>query len=80
MLELKKRKLGERGIECIFTGHVEHRKTYRVLVTKPYDYIVVNTVIESRDAIFEDSIQFLDPRKLLQKVHLLLLNKVTKRS
>ena len=53
--EPKKRKLGERGIECIFIGYAEHSKAYRFLVIEPNDSIAVNTVIESRDAIFDET-------------------------
>jgi len=52
--EPKKRKLGERGIECIFVGYAEHSKTYRFTVIEPNDSITVHTVTESRDAIFDE--------------------------
>lgn len=53
--EPKKRKLGERGIECVFIGYAQHSKAWRFMVIEPNDYISVNTVIESRDAIFDES-------------------------
>ena len=53
--EPKKRKLGERGIECIFIGYAEHSKAYRFLVIEPNASIAVNTVIESIDAIFDET-------------------------
>ena len=31
--ESKIKKLGEKGIQCIFLGYVEHNKVYRFLVT-----------------------------------------------
>lgn len=53
--EPKKRKLGERGVECIFIGYAQHSKAYRFMVIEPNDSISVNTVIESRDAIFDEN-------------------------
>jgi len=53
--EPKKRKLGERGIECIFIGYVEHSNAYRFMVIEPNASITVNTVIESRDAILDET-------------------------
>ena len=53
--EPKRKKLGERGIECIFLGYAHHSKAYRFMVIEPNDSISVNTVIESRDAIFEET-------------------------
>ncbi|GKU99886.1 hypothetical protein SLEP1_g12666 [Rubroshorea leprosula] len=53
--EPKRKKLGERGIECIFLGYAKNSKAYRFMVIEPNDSINVNTIIESRDAIFEDS-------------------------
>ncbi|XP_077215490.1 uncharacterized protein LOC143850059 [Tasmannia lanceolata] len=51
----KLRKLGERGIECIFLGYASHSKAYRFLVIEPNDFIDVNTIIESRDAFFYEN-------------------------
>ena len=53
--EPKKRKLGKRGIECIFIGYAECTKAYRFLVIEPNASITVNTVIESIDAIFYET-------------------------
>jgi hypothetical protein len=53
--EPKKRKLGERGIECIFIGYAENSKAYRFMVIESNYAISVNTVIESRDAIFDEN-------------------------
>lgn len=53
--EPKKRKLGERGVECIFIGYAQHSKAYRFMVIEPSDSISVNSVIESRDAIFDEN-------------------------
>jgi len=52
-VEPKKRKLGERGIECIFIGYAEHSKAYKFMVIEPNDSITVNTVTESIDVIFD---------------------------
>ncbi|CAA7042757.1 unnamed protein product [Microthlaspi erraticum] len=51
----KIRTLGERGIDCIFIGYAEHSKAYRFYVIEPNDSIAVHTVIESRDAIFDEN-------------------------
>ncbi|GJX29350.1 zinc finger, CCHC-type containing protein [Tanacetum coccineum] len=53
--EPKKKILGEKGIDCIFIGYVEHSKAYRFYVIEPNDFISVNSVIESRDAIFDEN-------------------------
>nr|GEW85284.1 hypothetical protein [Tanacetum cinerariifolium] len=50
--ESKKRKLGDKGIECIFLGYVQNSKAYRFIVVEPNDQISVNTITESRDARF----------------------------
>ncbi|KAG7553092.1 Zinc finger CCHC-type [Arabidopsis thaliana x Arabidopsis arenosa] len=47
--------LGERGIDCIFIGYALHSKAYRFYVIEPNDSIAVHTVIESRDAIFDEN-------------------------
>ncbi|KAD4982105.1 hypothetical protein E3N88_18776 [Mikania micrantha] len=52
--EPKRKNLGERGIDCIFIGYAEHSKAYRFYVIEPNDYVSVNTVVESRDAIFDE--------------------------
>nr|GEU47784.1 zinc finger, CCHC-type [Tanacetum cinerariifolium] len=55
LLEPKKKNLGEKGIDCIFIGYVEHSKAYRFYVIEPNDFIFVNSVIESRDSIFDEN-------------------------
>jgi len=47
--------LGERGIDCIFIGYVEHSKSYRFIVVEPNASIMVNTVVESIDEIFDET-------------------------
>ncbi|XP_074296843.1 uncharacterized protein LOC141627497 [Silene latifolia] len=53
--EPKIRTLGEKGIECIFIGYDMHCKAYRFYVIESNRSIVVNTVIESRDAILDEN-------------------------
>ena len=51
----KRKKLGERRIECIFIGYALHSKAYRFMVIEPNDFISVNTIIKSRDALFDET-------------------------
>ena len=51
----KRKKLGERGIECIFIGYAIHSKSYRFYVTEQNDYMSIHSIIESRDAIFDEN-------------------------
>nr|GFA94304.1 zinc finger, CCHC-type [Tanacetum cinerariifolium] len=46
--------LGEKGIDCIFIGYAEHSMCYRFYVIEPNDYVSVNSIIKSRDAIFDE--------------------------
>ncbi|GJY32595.1 zinc finger, CCHC-type containing protein [Tanacetum coccineum] len=46
--------LREKGIDCIFIGYAEHSKCYKFYVIVPNDYVSVNSIIESRDAIFDE--------------------------
>ncbi|KAL4561507.1 hypothetical protein LXL04_033674 [Taraxacum kok-saghyz] len=50
----KRNTLGEKGIDCIFIGYAQHSKAYRFYIIDPNDTVSVNTVIESRDAIFDE--------------------------
>ncbi|GJS74160.1 zinc finger, CCHC-type containing protein [Tanacetum coccineum] len=50
----KLKTLGERGIECIFVGYVKHSKAFRFYVIEPNDSVAINSIIESRDAIFDE--------------------------
>nr|GEW81016.1 zinc finger, CCHC-type [Tanacetum cinerariifolium] len=54
LTEPKMKNLGEKCIDCIFIGYAEHSKCYRFYVIEPNDYVSVNSVIESRDAIFDE--------------------------
>ncbi|GJR17287.1 zinc finger, CCHC-type containing protein [Tanacetum coccineum] len=51
----KRKTLGEKGIDCIFVGYVEHSKAYRFYVNEPNDSVSINSIIESRDAIFNEN-------------------------
>ncbi|GJT23818.1 zinc finger, CCHC-type containing protein [Tanacetum coccineum] len=46
----KLKTLGERGIECIFVGYAEHSKAFRFYVIEPNESVLINSIIESRDA------------------------------
>ncbi|GJZ27315.1 hypothetical protein Tco_0571568 [Tanacetum coccineum] len=50
----KLKTLGERGIECIFVGYVDHSKAFRLYVIEPNESVVINSIIESMDAIFDE--------------------------
>nr|KAJ0209753.1 hypothetical protein LSAT_V11C400185330 [Lactuca sativa] len=54
LTEPKRKTLGERGIDCIFIGYAEQSKAYRLYVLESNDSVSVNTMIESRDAIFDE--------------------------
>ncbi|GJS17582.1 zinc finger, CCHC-type containing protein [Tanacetum coccineum] len=51
----KRKTLGENGIDCIFFGYVEHSKVYRFYIIEPNDSVSINSIIESRDAIFDEN-------------------------
>ncbi|GKC55796.1 zinc finger, CCHC-type containing protein [Tanacetum coccineum] len=51
----KLKTLGKRGIECIFVGYAEHSKAFRFYVIEPNDSVSINSIIESRDAIFDEN-------------------------
>ena len=51
----KRKTLGERGIDCIFVGYAENSKAYRFYVIESNDAHSVHSVIESRDAIFDEN-------------------------
>nr|GEX89867.1 zinc finger, CCHC-type [Tanacetum cinerariifolium] len=50
----KMKTLGEKGIECIFVGYVKHSKASRFYVIEPNDLVAINSIIESKDAIFNE--------------------------
>ncbi|GJZ38848.1 zinc finger, CCHC-type containing protein [Tanacetum coccineum] len=49
----KLKTLGERGIECIFIGYAEHFKAFRFYVIELNESVSANSIIESRDVIFD---------------------------
>ncbi|GJX18816.1 hypothetical protein Tco_0221493 [Tanacetum coccineum] len=51
----KLKTLGERGIECIFVGYAEHSKAFRFYVIEPNESVSINSIIESRDVIFDEN-------------------------
>ncbi|GKD90926.1 zinc finger, CCHC-type containing protein, partial [Tanacetum coccineum] len=51
----KRKTLDEKGIDCIFVGYAEHSKAYRFYVIEPNDFVSINSIIESKDAIFDDN-------------------------
>ncbi|GJW56818.1 zinc finger, CCHC-type containing protein [Tanacetum coccineum] len=51
----KLKTLGERGIECIFVGYAKHSKAFRFYVIEPNESVSINSIIESRDAIFDEN-------------------------
>ncbi|GJZ34819.1 zinc finger, CCHC-type containing protein, partial [Tanacetum coccineum] len=51
----KQKTLGEKGIDCIFVGYAEHFKAYRFYVIEPNDSVSINSIIESRDAMFVEN-------------------------
>ncbi|GKB20903.1 zinc finger, CCHC-type containing protein [Tanacetum coccineum] len=51
----KLKTLGKRGIECIFVRYVKHYKAFRFYVTEPNDSVSINSINESRDAIFDEN-------------------------
>nr|GEX86665.1 zinc finger, CCHC-type [Tanacetum cinerariifolium] len=52
---LKRKTLGKKSIDCIFFGYAEHSKAYRFYVIKLNDSVSINSIIESRDAIFDEN-------------------------
>ncbi|CAJ2648883.1 unnamed protein product [Trifolium pratense] len=58
----KRKTLGEKGVACIFVGYAEHSNAYRFYVIEPNDSISINTIIESRDAIFDENCFSSTPR------------------
>ncbi|GKC62379.1 zinc finger, CCHC-type containing protein [Tanacetum coccineum] len=51
----KKKTLGKKGIDCIFVGYAKHSKEYRFYVIEPNAFVSIDTIIESRDAIFDEN-------------------------
>nr|GEW10926.1 hypothetical protein [Tanacetum cinerariifolium] len=49
-------------IECIFVGYAKHSKAFRFYVIEPNDSVLINSIIESRDVIFDENIFSSVPR------------------
>ncbi|GJV01694.1 zinc finger, CCHC-type containing protein [Tanacetum coccineum] len=64
--DLKLKTLGERGIKCIFVGYVDHSKDFRIYVIEPNESVLINSIIELRDAIFDEKILSSVPRPSLR--------------
>ncbi|GKC09820.1 zinc finger, CCHC-type containing protein, partial [Tanacetum coccineum] len=47
--------LGERGIERIFVGYADLSKAFRFFVIEPNESVSINSIIESRDAMFDEN-------------------------
>ncbi|GJU99676.1 zinc finger, CCHC-type containing protein [Tanacetum coccineum] len=62
LLDPNLKTLGERGIECIFVGYVEHSKAFRFYVIEPNESVSINSIIESRDAFESRDVIFDDNR------------------
>nr|GEV19754.1 zinc finger, CCHC-type [Tanacetum cinerariifolium] len=64
--DLKLKTLGERGIECIFVGYDEHFKAFTLYIIEPNDLVSVNSIIKTRDVIFNENRFSLVPRLSLE--------------
>ncbi|GJV73453.1 zinc finger, CCHC-type containing protein [Tanacetum coccineum] len=62
LLDPKRKTSGEKGVDCIFEGNAEHSNAYRFYVIEPNDFVSIKTIIESRDAIFDENRFSLIPR------------------
>ncbi|GKA41299.1 zinc finger, CCHC-type containing protein [Tanacetum coccineum] len=62
LLDPKLKTLGERVIERIFVGYVDHSKAFRFYVIEPNESVLINSIIESKDAIFDENRFLLVPR------------------
>nr|GEZ01815.1 zinc finger, CCHC-type [Tanacetum cinerariifolium] len=51
----KQKSLGEKGIDCIFVGYADHSKACRFYIIEPNNSDSINSIIESRDAIFYEN-------------------------
>nr|GEY59657.1 zinc finger, CCHC-type [Tanacetum cinerariifolium] len=62
LLDPKMKALGDRGIDCIFIRYVEHSKAFRIYDIEPNEFVSINSIIESMDAIFGKNILSPIPR------------------
>nr|GEW73032.1 zinc finger, CCHC-type [Tanacetum cinerariifolium] len=52
---LKRNTLGKKSIYCLFFGYAERSKAYRFYVIEPNDSVSINSIIVSRDEIFDEN-------------------------
>ncbi|GJU25414.1 zinc finger, CCHC-type containing protein [Tanacetum coccineum] len=62
LLDPKLKTLSERGIDCIFVGYDDHFMAFRFYVIKLTESVSINSIIESRDTIFDEDIFSSGPR------------------
>ncbi|GKA14457.1 zinc finger, CCHC-type containing protein [Tanacetum coccineum] len=62
----KLKTLDEKDIEYILVGYAEHSKGFRLFVIEPNESVSINSIIESRDAIFDENIFSSVPRPSLR--------------
>ncbi|GJS22014.1 zinc finger, CCHC-type containing protein [Tanacetum coccineum] len=62
----KLKTLDERGIECIFVGYAEHSKAFRFFVIEPNESVAINSIIKSKDAIFDENRFLSIPRPTME--------------
>ncbi|GJT20069.1 zinc finger, CCHC-type containing protein [Tanacetum coccineum] len=51
----KLKTMGERGIELIFVGYADHSKAFRFYVIETNESVLINSINESKDAIFDEN-------------------------
>ncbi|GJU07600.1 zinc finger, CCHC-type containing protein [Tanacetum coccineum] len=64
--DLKLKTLGERGIECIFVGYVEHYKDFSFYAIEPNELVSIYSIIELSNTIFDENRFSLVPRPSLR--------------
>ncbi|GJQ90819.1 hypothetical protein Tco_0001958 [Tanacetum coccineum] len=58
----KLKTLGKRGIECIFVRYAKHSKAFKFYAVELNELVLINSIIESKDAIFDENRLSLVPR------------------
>ncbi|GKD74812.1 hypothetical protein Tco_1333094, partial [Tanacetum coccineum] len=51
----KLKTLGKRGIECILVRYAKHSKAFKFYAIELNELVLINSIIESRDAIFDEN-------------------------
>ncbi|GKE46480.1 zinc finger, CCHC-type containing protein [Tanacetum coccineum] len=67
LLDPKLKALGERGIECIFVGYVEHSKAFRFYVIEPNDSVIDGLVVLEK--VTKEVVQQHEPELRKSKRH-----------